>query len=333
LKTQKQFSLIAQNFSITNEEIKKNSKNDQNNNNRDRLNNSDFINNHNVEDTNKSYENINTKESFFTKNSQDIVEKDSSLFSNISKGIMNLFSSNYLCSNSDNKNDNIDEYILTNKSNQNNYNDTSILLSEPKIENLDIPKIFINYPNILSRFHDLDIKKKNLFEKAILREIFIIIKEFIPHFANFKYEISEAIDLLVDLSTKFKLEKEKLNYFITYLNSNFYTIKNKIARLNHLGRYISERNSLKKKNIKEIKIDSIILSINYLDNKSKLRLLEINKNFRIKNHKKIYFKIMKDLEISKKLTNEIRLNIWKKILRVVNFNIIILFKMYEFKIF
>lgn len=154
-------------------------------------------------------------------------------------------------------------------------------------------------------------------EKAICREISNIVKEFIPHFANFNYEISEAIDLLVELSTKFKLEKEKLNYFITYLNSNFSTIKNKIGTLTKKGNYEKERNTLKKNKIKEIKIDSILLSLNFLDNKSKIKILEINKNLNTKSKKKIYFKILKNCEKENKLTMEIRLNIWKRILEVV----------------
>jgi len=248
-------------------------------------------------------------------------EKDSSLFENMTSKLMNFFSG------INNNNFNKTEHN-SNKNNLRGLNDNNLkdilnkncpLTLETRPEILEIQKIFVNYPKIISSYDSLDSKKKNLLEKAISREIANIIKEFIPHFANFNYEISEAIDLLVELSTMFKLEKEKLNYFITYVNSNFYTIKNKIASISAKGEFAFENKNVKKNKVREIKFDSIMLSLKYLDNKTKLKMLQINKSFTNKNQKKIYYKILKSLEKEKKLTNEIRLNLWKKILNVVCF--------------
>lgn len=278
--------------------------------------------NKNQEEVNKNIENLNCIKS---KNPNENEEKDTSLFGNMTSKLMNFFSGNN--NNLINKNDNnINKKNLRglNDSNANDLlNNTSPLVIENKPDLVEIHKIFVNYPKIISNYNNLDNRKKNLLEKAISREIANIIKEFIPHFANFNYEISEAIDLLVELSTKFKLEKEKLNYFITYLNSNFYTIKNKIGIISSKGEFIFENKNIKKNKIREIKFDSIMLSLKYLDNKSKLEMLQINKSFTNKNQKKIYYKILKNLEKENKLTNEIRLNIWKKILNIVNFFILI----------
>lgn len=253
---------------------------------------------------------------------QESEDKDTGLFGNMTSKLMNFFSGNNNINNSNNKNASSD----ANKKNLRGLidssaniilNNTSPLAIETKPDVLEISKIFVNYPKIISSYNNLDKKKRGLLEKAISREIANIIKEFIPHFANFNYEISEAIDLLVELSTKFKLEKEKLNYFITYLNSNFHTIKNKIAFISPKGEFGFERKTLKKNKIREMKFDSILLSLDYLDNKAKLNMLLINKTFSNKNKKKIFYKVLKSLEKENKLTNEMRLNIWKKILNVV----------------
>lgn len=189
---------------------------------------------------------------------------------------------------------------------------------ENKSEPLNIPKLFRNHANIVSAFNGLDNRKKMLVEKAIKKEISSIIKEFIPHFANFNYDISEAIDLLVDLSTRFKLEKEKINFYVTFLNSNFYTIKNKSAIITGKGELTIQQNSLKKNKIKDPKIDCLLSCLNFLDDRSKLGLLGVNKTISIKHRKKIYFKILKNAEKQNNLPNSLRLGLWKQILDVVS---------------
>lgn len=265
---------------------------------------------------NKKEESLNGSKA---KISQENEEKDTSLFGNMTSKLMNFFSG--INNNSNVKNDGnaIKKNLrgINDSNAKDSLNNTAPIVIETKPDVLDVQKIFVNYPKITSSYNNLDTKKRSLLEKAISREIANIVKEFIPHFANFNYDISEAIDLLVELSIKFKLEKEKLNYFITYLNSNFYTIKNKIGSISTKGAFEFERKTVKKNKIREIKFDSIMLSLNYLDNKSKLKMLEINKSFKNKNHKKIYYKTLKNLEKDNKLTNEMRLNIWKKILHVV----------------
>lgn len=300
----------------------KSAPNNNNNNgyNKQNYNSENNFNNKNLEEINKNNDPLNGAKA---KPLQENEEKDSGLFGNMTSKLMNFFSGN-------NNNSNNKSESNATKKNLRGLNDSSSardLLNnnssaaiETRPDLLDIQKIFANYPKIITSYNSLDNKKKSLLEKAISREIANIIKEFIPHFANFNYDISEAIDLLVELSTKFKLEKEKLNYFITYLNSNFYTIKNKIGFISANGEFDFEGKTLKKNKIREIKFDSIMLSLNYLDNKSKLKMLELNKSFRNKNLKKIYYKILKNLEKENKLTNEMRLNLWRKILNVVKLN-------------
>jgi hypothetical protein len=317
LKTEKQINLINENISNSIVEEFKSSTNQNTNNTNKQIDNFEINSKYkNTEEANKNGELSNgNKVKILLENE----EKDSGLFENMTSKLMNFFSgiNNF---NKTEHNSNKKNLRGLNDSNVKDIlNNTCPLILETRPEILEIQNIFFNYPKIISSYNSLDSKKKNLLEKAISREIANIIKEFIPHFANFNYEISEAIDLLVELSTIFKLEKEKLNYFITYVNSNFYTIKNKIASISANGEFAFDSKNVKKNKVREIKFDSIMLSLKYLDNKTKLKMLQINKSFTNKNQKKIYYKILKGLEKENKLTNEIRLNLWKKILNVVCF--------------
>ncbi len=323
LKNEKQINVITQNISNSiSEEFKSAA-----NHNYHSYNKPNNINNSEIGFENKNSEELNTNAKPASGNidkiSQENEEKETSLFGNMTSKLMNFFSGGNNNNNINNKNEannhkrNIRGLVHDSRSTRDLLNTSPLAIIETRPDALDINKIFVNYPKIISSYNNLDNKKKSLSEKAISREIASIVKEFIPHFANFNFEISEAIDLLVELSTKFKLEKEKLNYFITNLNSNYYTIKNKIAFISPKGEFSFERKTLKKNKIREIKFDSIMLSLNYLDNKTKIKMLEINKTFKNKNQKKIYYKILKSLERENKLTNKKRLILWKKILNVV----------------
>ena len=190
--------------------------------------------------------------------------------------------------------------------------------NESKSDKLNLNTLFSNHLKQLNYYNYLDNKKKQMVDKTIPIEICKIIKEFIPHFANFNYEISESIDLLVDLSSKFKLEKEKINYYVTYLNSNFFTIKNKSATLTSKGFEIT-KTEVKSNKMKDFKIDSIISSLNFLDDNSKIHLTEVNKIINIKFKKKIFHKILKNIEQQKDVPYKFRLSIWKNILNVVKY--------------
>jgi len=353
LKTDKSFNLVSKSESNSiSEETKSNSSYKQTNHSLNKINNKNNIclteesiykSNYNNQDINKTFEISNLKKSKLQLISD---EKESNIFSDLSNKLMNFFgggnnrNNNNLLTNSKNDKKNINENFNINNNSSNKNNDNSqkknlrasgndncskdhsnnlnnLLLSEPKNEVLEVQKLFVNYPKIINKYNELDSKKKLLVEKAIIKETTSILREFIPHFANFNFEISEAIDLLVELSTKYKFEKEKLNFFVTFLNSNYYTIKNKSAVVSKNGNLEPERKTLKKNKIRELKFDSILLSLNYLDNVSKTKLLQINKAFANKNQKKIYYKILKNLEKDNKLSNELRLNLWKKILNVV----------------
>ena len=74
-----------------------------------------------------------------------------------------------------------------------------------------------------------NLEKEKLFQEQKFKkqsEVFNVLKEFIPHFANFDFDVSLAIDIIVEEATKYEFSKDKISFFVTYLNSSVFTIKN-----------------------------------------------------------------------------------------------------------
>jgi hypothetical protein len=157
----------------------------------------------------------------------------------------------------------------------------------------------------------------NVAEKITHLELYSIIKEFIPHFANFNFEISEAIDMIVEIATKYKVTEDKIGYFVTFLNSSIFTVKSRMPN----KRILPNRKRTKSVSNKmgDLKVGIIQNCIDYLNGDDLLNMIILNKNYHSKMTKKIYKKLLTDpkLDISK------RLQIWKNILNVVK-NIITL---------
>lgn len=202
----------------------------------------------------------------------------------------------------------------TKKSNSVNKHSKVEREEEHNKENL-LMSIFQNNPKILKFYQEADYEKKNLIENYLIYEVHNIIKEFIPHFANFNFETSDAIDLLVETCSKYRMQKENISYYVTFLHSCYYSIKNKFGHITNSAYKFNDRE--KKKFRKENKID-IIFNLNYyLDDASLMNLVQINREFYSKYNHQILRNIIKKDEQSRNLTNKNRINIWKILLKVV----------------
>jgi hypothetical protein len=170
---------------------------------------------------------------------------------------------------------------------------------------------------IIKNFNSLSAGKKHFLMKSSVPEICLIIREFIPHFLNFNFEISESIDMLVELCTKYKVEKEKIGFFVTMLNSSVYTIKN---RLNNSG-VINENEKRKKllmnlSKVNDFRVTIISSSLKYLKMDEYMNLISLNKQ----TYKKISKMIYKHILNKEGISLNTRVEIWKSILEVVSNN-------------
>jgi len=177
---------------------------------------------------------------------------------------------------------------------------------------------FMNYFSKNSGVSELSETMQKKVEKAKGHEITLIIKEFIPHFSNFNFEISEAIDIIVELASTFNLPKEKISYFISIINSNIFTVKNKSklesnTNSTHNRKYSSLSNN---KNLFETRLKLVTHSLDFLPlGKDYLSLLQINKKFYAEISRKMYKKILLD---SPNIKNKKRFEVWRSILKYVS---------------
>jgi hypothetical protein len=162
-------------------------------------------------------------------------------------------------------------------------------------------------------YERLPANKRYLADKIVLIKLNEIIKEFITYFANFNYDPSEAIDLIVEISTKYKVTKDKISYFVTMLNSYMFSIKNS--------------NFIKKKTKKplpslqkpvEFKTQLFLLGLNYLPHADIVNVLCTNKAITSKISKKVYKRLL-----NSGITLKQRLEIWQSLLNIVNISLIL----------
>ncbi len=176
------------------------------------------------------------------------------------------------------------------------------------------------FTNFFKNEEEQIIEKKNKSQKKLeeikmqrdkkQQEAFNVVKEFVPHFANFDYDVSQSIDIIVEIAGKYDLSKEKISYFVTYLNSCSFTTKsNKFKQISES----SEASNIFKKN--EPKLGVLLYSSTFLKKENQLNLLTLNKMI----NKKLEKMLLKN-ELLKKnsVTMKERLLIWKKVLKYVS---------------
>jgi len=176
------------------------------------------------------------------------------------------------------------------------------------------------------------INKDEVLEALRKNEVAVIIKEFLTHFSNFNFDVTEANDLIDECSVKYHYEKDKVSLFIIILNSNMFTIKNKSGKIALIDNSKKELEKAFKKflNLNDNKLIIHAFSLKYLNLTEYPSLMMINKNYNKKLSKIIFSNvllynqmIMKTNKINK-LENQkkIRLGIWIISLNIVNNDLI-----------
>ena len=105
-----------------------------------------------------------------------------------------------------------------------------------------------------------------------------MIKDFIVHFSCFCVESYDVIDIISDITTKFKIvgEEQRIKYFVAIFNSNMYSIKN--TKFKIISEYLDDNKTHISK----------FMNKNYLQGKNKtLILLNVMKYLPITDYKNI----------------------------------------------
>ena len=204
----------------------------------------------------------------------------------------------------------LEDHIKRIKNIKNEENSTgsifSKIFSSTKQSFLEKTRIF----PLLKEFSILDFNQIELIEKMAIQEMQSIIKDNIPSFANFNFPSEQSLDLIAELTVEYKIDKEYINFYVTYFNVSSYTIRKLIPneKDNEINIY-KQFKTLKGINKKLKLFKNIIPFLTFSDYNN---LLLCSKLFHKKLSKTIYKYILKQ----KNLSMKIRLSIWQNILGI-----------------
>ena len=123
------------------------------------------------------------------------------------------------------------------------------------------------------------------------------------------------MDIIVEFASIYNLEKERVSLYISLLNSNLYTIKNKsFVELIDIEDLFFKREFRKYLRVYDSVLSTISYSLKFLHHNDYTNLLCLNKNYNMKLSKIIYKNILTKYHY---MDNNIRLKLWSNILNNV----------------
>ncbi len=146
-----------------------------------------------------------------------------------------------------------------------------------------------------------------------------VISEYIRHFINYNFYGENTIKIIEDLSEKYKLPKDYLDYYKKVLGTNeiIRTKMNQnkniiIDKSNYDKYYFNFKGNKKFEGIDDIKVKALIFSLKFLDVKEYPKILCLNKTLNKKLMKIIYKNIL--FKYFDKLNIKTHISIWKILL-------------------
>ena len=157
---------------------------------------------------------------------------------------------------------------------------------------------------------------EQLYEKNLSNFAIEILEDYIQHFSNFNFEISDSTEIIVELSSKYKFDTSYVNYFVSKLNSNMFTVKNKdfdnIEKKIDYQNLFFNINYFKHKNVNDSKLKIILKILQFINIKEIPNLLTLNKTYNKKLEKFIYKNILLKYH---NMSIKNHLKIWKILLK------------------
>ena len=165
---------------------------------------------------------------------------------------------------------------------------------------------------LIKNYSQLDKSKISILDSMASAEMCEVIKDSIPNFASFNFPSEESLDLIANLAQIYKLPKEHINYYVTYITVSTNTIRHILPNekiCTNAGTRVN-RYKVTKKEDELYKVFS--RSLKYLEYKDYINILLLNKELSNRLSKKVYKLVLQN----PKVDNSIRLSIWKCILKV-----------------
>ena len=203
---------------------------------------------------------------------------------------------------------------------------TTTIKSNSLIEEIGMNKFIRNYNKII------DSEKKIILDNFCIKEFYLILENFIIHLNNFNNSKGNIIQFILELCNKFKIKKEKINYFVVFASVWEFSIKKFLpndkkikVKLNEKIIEIKQKKfdlinikyplylNVKNERTKFEQINFILIeSSKFLNLNDLMKIFLLNKNVYSKIKNKIYKIYLNRKNIS---FNE-RLKIWNNILNI-----------------
>ena len=189
-------------------------------------------------------------------------------------------------------------------------------------ENIETRIKTLGYENKIKNYSELTNEEKLIIDSEIDKNIKKTLSEFIEHLLNYNVSISDSINLIVDIGSKFDLSSKLINYYILCINTSSLSVCRNIKN-NEINEKINDliqkrditiklRYPCAMKNEKEKKFILIQIS-KYLKKNELIPLFLIKKSISKKIRYSFYLKY---LNSKKNIPIKIRLQIWKSILDI-----------------
>ncbi len=194
------------------------------------------------------------------------------------------------------------------------------------IEEINLNKFIRNYNKIF------DSEKKIILDNFCIKEFYFLLEKFIIHLNNFNNLKGNIIQFILEMCNKFKIKKEKINFFVAFANVWEFSIKKFLPNKKILNEKINVKiNEIKQKKFDLIKfkfpinlniknertkfeqINFILIECSkFLNLNDLIKIFLLNKNV----YSKIKNKIYKNFLNRKKISLNERLKIWNNILNI-----------------
>lgn len=257
--------------------------------------------------------NINAESSFISNNNYSITTLNTSSINNI-----NYFTQNYNNNNSNSSGiissmgSRIKGLFKGGKSGKNNQSNNNTTTPNSNSQTSKEQTQILNRDNLMDNY-------SNVSETVKYMEASSVLKEFISHFANFNLEITDAMNIIVEIASKYNFPKERISLFVTILNSNCFTVKNILPKTmkGEIPKKQKLENEIITTSIMDKKLEAIFRAYQYIPKAELFKVFLLNREALIYLNKRIYSIKLGGLEPTE---TKNRLSIWKTVLKVVNFN-------------
>ena len=163
---------------------------------------------------------------------------------------------------------------------------------------------------LVKNLDQLDNSKIPILDQITTTEMCDVIRDSIPAFSSFNFPSEEALDMIAEITDRYKIQKDYINFYVTYYTVSTNTIRRALP--NEMNASTIRVNKYKNTKKEDVLYKVLSFSLKYMNNKDYINVLLMNKELNTRLSKKIYKFVLKN----PKVDNKTRLGIWGHVLKI-----------------